>query len=89
MKYIVKNSILLIVAWKESSWSFQKEMNDICMGIVLNLVKKNVGRRRRWNIEEGLFLILKMCQMCQMKGGLIWNVPKFRLNCFISLIKVN
>ena len=69
MKYIVKNSILLIVAWKESSWSFQKEMNDICMGIVLNLVKKNGGRRRRWNIEEGLFLILKMCQMCQMKGG--------------------
>ena len=47
--------------------------------------KKIIGGQR-WNIEEGLSQTLKMCQM---RGGLICNVPKIREQCFIPLTKVN
>ena len=39
----------------------------------------------RWNIEEVLSQTLKMCQMT---GGLIKNVPKIRIKCFIPITKV-
>ena len=37
------------------------------------------------NFEDGLSQTLKMCKM---RGGLIYNVPKIRVKCFISLTKV-
>ena len=43
-------------------------MNDICMGIVLNLVGKMGGMGAVETLKRGYFKFLKMCQM---KGGLI------------------
>ena len=55
----------------------EKMINDIYMGIVFILVRKNVG------------VTVEILKMCQMKGSLIQNVPKIRVNCFIPLFKVN
>ena len=37
-----------------------------------------------WKIEEGLSQTLNMCEM---RGGLIFNVPKIRVKCFIPFTK--
>ena len=55
------------------------------MSIVFILVMKKV-RDHRWDNEMGLSQTLKMCQM---KGGLIYDVPEIGVKCLISLTKVN
>ena len=55
------------------------------MSIVFILVIKKV-KDHRWDNEMGLSQTLKMCQM---KGGLIYDVPKIGVKCLIPLTKVN
>ena len=52
---------------------------------VLSLSKQEKNGGHRWTIEEGLFQTLKMCHV---RRGLIKNVPKRRVKCFIPLTKV-
>ena len=67
----------LVKFWKIYKWYLYRYSLYFC---------KNKMGGHRWNIEEGLSQTLKKCQM---RGGLISNVPKIRVKCFIPLIKVN
>ena len=65
----------LVKFWKSDKWS----LYGYC-----NILEKK--RNHRWNIEEWLSQTLKMCQM---RGGLIYNVPKIKVKCFIPFTQVN